>query len=165
MITQNGIDAIRGIELSKRKHGRYEFLRLNILHIACKDNHVSSLTIDAVYELLQHPIVIVHHRTHVDIRELDNAVAIESSRQVFAGIFYVTHYQRAETCRHTVCYKGYDDSGKSHTHLTSITLRHQPTAKQIGNDWQQDESYDEEERYGETGNHFELRIENLQVGT
>ena len=70
---------------------RLQLVGMQVFQVACKDNSVAFLGIDTVDSLLQETVINALTSTHVSIRELHEAVAVESLGQVVEDILHMAH--------------------------------------------------------------------------
>ena len=91
MIAQHSIDAIFGLQLPETGYMRGQLVRIYVLHITCKHNHVCLLGIDAADGPLQQRLPFAYISTHVGIGEMHDTIAVEGFGQVAAGKLDVPH--------------------------------------------------------------------------
>ena len=158
VVAQHGKDAVAGLQLTEIGNLRRQFFRLDVLHVARKDDGIGMLGIDTIDGTLQHPLVVTGHRSHMGIGKLHDAIAVKGCRQVAAGKLDVAHLKLLKTDQHAVSHRPpYNNSTREGKDAPCL-LRQQQAPKQTAQQGNDDEPHDKEKRYGETRYHLSKLI-------
>ena len=144
------------MQLLKQGHFRLQFVRTEVLQIASKDYHVRLLVIDGINNLLPHILFDIIVSGNMRIRELHDAITVESLGKVLAGKFYLLHMHIRETNRHAIDCQTDNGTGQCYANSTTITTVHQLTTQKIGKEGYNDETHHYEKHYSVSCNHISI---------
>ena len=102
MIAQHAVHAVLSLQLAQCAQVFGYLLRIHVLQVARKHNHVGLLCIDRVNRPLQQPLVAPRVAAHVRIRKEHYLVAVESLRQLGRCVCLMVHLQLLEADKRAV---------------------------------------------------------------
>ena len=125
-----------------------QLVRMQILKVARKDNHIGLQGIDTIYGTLQQPLTGTGHRTHMGIAELHDAITVEGLRQVGRNIVITMHFQLLVADKMSVEHQSPDDQSAGNSPFAPMASWHEPATKEHQQQRDDDESHDQEEGNG-----------------
>ena len=97
VVAQHRDNPVFGFQSTEHLHVFIQFLSPDVLQVARKDYQVGMLRIDTVYGLFQDPLLVAAVAAHMRIREMDDAIAVESRWKGRGTEGVVTHLQLLES--------------------------------------------------------------------
>ena len=101
-----------------------------ILYVASEYNHVSLLCHDAVHHPLNHPFPSLSVTAQMQVREVNDTVAVKGFRQVSRLIDDLTYPEILKSKRQSIAEERYRHTGTSRSHLSSPSLGQQPSTEE-----------------------------------